>query len=349
VADNAVKFLNGERHQRRPDRSGRIAVAYVTDRNYHDMTLFALASVALGHRTPVDFFVFQHGYLAEVPSRYRSSIEARGHSLTVAEAPSYAPADTISIGRHLTTTTYLRVTTIERLAREYAYVLYLDGDTLAFGDLQCDKLAGFPKTAAACLDLSISTGFDDPAFAQNCRRNGVSAEFFNAGVVMINGTRWLQTAALERFTDQLHRHTEFCPYFTSCAPNDQCAMNLTLGDDFNILPVTYNVQKSAFNTRSWSTALIRHYTGRAKFMPVRPWRCDRREHSLLRHISAETNLPFPHGSFDYGLSYSLNALRRYRTARRYERAIVKIENRIPKLGAREAPMPEKSTRGHTCH
>ncbi len=349
MAENAGKFLNGDRHQRRPDRSGRVAVAYVTDRNYHDMTLFALASVALGHRMPVDFFLFQHGYLAEVPSRYRSSIEAHGHSLTVAEAPSYAPAQTISVDRHLTPAAYLRVTAIEQLAHDYAYILYLDGDTLAFGDLKCDELVGFRKTAAACLDLSISTGFDDPSFANNCEKNGVSPEYFNSGVLMINSKRWLDTGALDRFTEALRRHSDACAYLSRCTPNDQCALNLTLGDDFDVLPVTYNVQKSAFNTRSWSTALIRHYTGRVKFIPVRPWRCDRREHSLLRHISAETNLPFPHGNFDYGLSYSLNALRRYRTARRYERAIVKIEDRIPKLRARETRMPEKSTRGHTWH
>lgn len=327
----------------------RVAIAYVTDRNYHDMTLFALASVALSHRVPADFFLFQNEYAAEVPKSFRMAIEAGGHSLTVAEAPFYAPASSLSIGKHLTLTTFSRVAVIEQLARDYAYILYLDGDTLAFGDLRCDDIAGFPETAAACLDLSVSTGFDDPSFAHNCDSNGVSPEFFNAGVIMINGRRWLETQALERFTSHLTRHSKSCTYFAECAPNDQCALNLTLDGDYRKLPVTYNVQKSALHTKAWSTALVRHYTGRAKFMPVRPWRCDQREYDLLRRICSETGLAFPSGHFDYGLSYSLNALRRYRTVSRYEAAIKEIECRLAKVALHESAPLDASVGGRTWH
>jgi lipopolysaccharide biosynthesis glycosyltransferase len=304
----------------------RIAVAYVADRNYHEMTLFSLASVALAHRAPLDFFLFQHGY-AEAPSeQYRSSIEKHGHRLSVRPAPSYRPAETISIGRHLTPTTFLRVTAIEELASTYRYILYLDGDTLAFGDLKSHDIAGFQETAAACLDLSVSTGFDDPSFAANCDRNGLSPEYFNAGVLMVNGKRWLETNALSRFTDNLHRHAQSCAYLTSCFPNDQCALNLALNLDFKKLPVTYNVQKSALQTRAWSVALIRHYTGKAKFMKIVPWRCDHREYELLQRTCAETGLRFPSGTFDYGFSYRLNTLRRYQAVNRYNKAIARIES-----------------------
>lgn len=305
----------------------RIAVAYVSDRNYHQMTLFALASVALSHRTPLDFFLFQDGYAEDVPINYRWSIVKHGHRLAVGPAPSYELAETMPTSRHLTPTTFLRVTAIEKLSGAYRYILYMDGDTLAFSDLKIQGFAGFRETAAACLDLSISTGFDDPSFAQNCDRNGLSPQYFNAGVLMINGKRWLETKALSRFTDNLHRHSLSCAYFASCFPTDQCALNLTLGSDFKTLPVTYNVQKSALQTRAWSTALIRHYTGKAKFMTVVPWRCDYREYLLLKWICAETGLKFPAGVYDYGLSYALNTMRRWRSVARYNNAIVGIEER----------------------
>jgi lipopolysaccharide biosynthesis glycosyltransferase len=316
-----------------------IAVAYVTDRNYHEMTLFSLASVALSHRKPLDFFLFQNKYAADVPARYCLSIEKLGHRLIVRQAPAYAPAETFSTGTHLTPTAFVRVAAIEELSLAYQYVLYLDGDTLAFGDLKIEQFAGFPETAAACLDLSISTGFDDPSFAQNCMRNGVSPEFFNSGVLMINGKRWLETEALARFTHNLHRHSQSCAYLTSCLPNDQCALNLTLGFEFKKLPMAYNVQKSALQTRAWSTALIRHYTGKAKFMRVVPWRCDYREYKLLERICAETGLEFPPGIFDYGISYALNTLRRYRTVVQYNKTIANIEASFNNRAKSDAPVP----------
>jgi lipopolysaccharide biosynthesis glycosyltransferase len=310
------------------DAQNRIAVTYVTDRNYHEMTLFSLASVALAHRTPLDLFLFQNGYAEDVPVRFRVAVEKPGHRLAVRTAPSYEPAETMPTGKHLTPTALLRVTAIEELSGAYPYILYLDGDTLAFGDLNIQDFAGFRETAAACLDLSISTGFDDPSFARNCDHNGLSPQYFNSGVLMINGKRWRQTKGLSRFTHNLHRHSISCAYFASCFPNDQCALNLTLGSDFKKLPVAYNVQKSALQTRAWSTALIRHYTGKAKFMKVVPWRCDYREYKLLKRICAETGLEFPPGVYDYGLSYALNAMRRYRSVVRYNNAIDGIEAKL---------------------
>lgn len=333
----------------RPHSGGRVAVAYVTDANYHEMTLFALASVALAHGSPVDFFLFQHDYQREVPALFRQAVERHGHSLIVAGAPAYEPVNSVTIGKHLTLTTYLRVAAIEQLARDYAYIAYLDGDTLAFGDLHLDRIAGFEESAAACLDLSVSTGFDDPTFAHNCSRNGVSPDYFNAGVIIINGRKWLETRALDRFTRNLFAHSDGCAYMAHCSPNDQCALNLTFDGDYKTLPVAYNVQKSALHTRAWSTALVRHYTGRVKFMPVRPWRCDHREYALLRRISAETGLALPSGIFDYGLAYFLNALRRHRTVARYETAIGQIESRLATVGLPQAPMVKDRPGAHPWH
>lgn len=321
---DADKSINGGDGQ----PVSRIAIAYVTDRNYHDLTLYALASVAMFHRRPVDFFVFQHEYAGAVTPRYRSAIEGYGHSLTIAEAPPYDPAYSMTVSKHLTHAAFFRVSAIEQLAHSYEYVLYLDGDTLAFGDLRCHELAGFSEVAAACLDLSISTGFDDPHFVENCRHNAVTPEYFNSGVMMINSRKWLETRALDRFTENLHQHAQACSYLTHCTTNDQCAFNLTLGGEYKRLPVTYNVQKSAFQTHAWSDALLRHYTGLIKFVPVCFWRCDRKEHHLLHRISGETGLALPTRFFDFGLGYFLNAFRRRRTVASYEHAIAEIEHRM---------------------
>jgi hypothetical protein len=96
---------------------------------------------------------------------------------------------------------------------------------------------------------------------------------------------------------------------------------MTFQGDIVELPTALNVQKCALQTRLWQDAVLRHYTGPYKFLPVRPWRCDRKEHALLGSISRETGLPAP-GLYDLGLSYSLNRLRRHKTVASYERAFI---------------------------
>jgi lipopolysaccharide biosynthesis glycosyltransferase len=303
----------------------RIAVVYVCDANYHDLTIYSLGSIARAHRAPLDFFLLQSEYLRAAPDKLLEVMAARHHLLSVRSAPTLGATIDRS-GQEtrysrISAAMFLKASAIDALAGSYDYVLYVDGDTLAFDDLHCEQIAGFPELAAVCLDLSSATGFDDPGFFSNCERNGVSPEFFNSGVMMINSRKWLETRASARFMENVFLHERGCPYFTHCAPNDQCALNMTFGSDLKLLPISWNVQKSALQTRTWESALVRHYTGAAKFIPVRPWTCDRREHALVKAISRECGLPLPRRLYDFGFSYQLNKIRRHRDISRYEHAI----------------------------
>ncbi len=70
-----------------------------------------------------------------------------------------------------------------------------------------------------------------------------------------------------------------------------------------------NLQKSAYQTDLWASAVCRHYTGKSKFLPVQPHRCDAREYKLLTRINALlggiANIP----PYDFGVAYAANALR----------------------------------------
>jgi lipopolysaccharide biosynthesis glycosyltransferase len=248
-------------------------------------------------------------------------LKRQNHSVVVQEAPilntgtiELTPGTRFS---HISPTMFLKAEAIELLVAAYDYVLYLDSDTLAFGDLQCEQIVGFSEAAAVCLDLSSASGLDDPHFFENCDRNGVPKTFFNSGVMIINSKMWAQTHASARFLENLAAHEGHCPYFDKCAPNDQCALNMTLGSDVKLLPTAWNVQKSALHMRIWENALIRHYTGPAKFLPIRARTCDLQEYSLLKAISLETKIPLLSNLYDYGISYQLNKIRRREEIRKH--------------------------------
>jgi lipopolysaccharide biosynthesis glycosyltransferase len=303
----------------------RIAVVYICDRKYHDITLYSIASIARSHRYPLDFFFLQSGYRAAIPPAMAAFIGSKGHSIERLEAPRPGDAAKLEVQGekhgHISGTALLKANAIEALAHSHDYILYIDGDTLAFVDIRCEELCGFAKTAGVCLDLAIGTGADDPLIFRRCEAAGISLFYFNSGFMLINAAKWSKTNALSRFAENFARHQRECPYLDPCPTHDQCVFNMTFQCDIVELPTTLNVQKCALQTRLWRGALLRHYTGPYKFLPVRPWRCDRKEHALLGSISRETGLPAP-GLYDLGLSYSLNGLRRRKAVASYERAFV---------------------------
>jgi lipopolysaccharide biosynthesis glycosyltransferase len=326
------------RHSRFGTAPFRIAVAYICDANYHDITLYSLASVARSHASPLAFFFFQSGYHEDPPASFQRFVRSHGHTLEIVAAPSFtlgsAPKATAAQHQHITDTALSKVMAIEMLSRDHDYILYLDGDVLAFGDLHCERYAGFPAIAGACLDLSIGTGLDDPSIWHRCETAGLSPFYFNSGVMMINAARWRRTAAFDRFAENFEIHREYCHYLATCPTHDQCVFNMTFGWETMHLPMSLNVQKSAMHTAVWNSALVRHYTGPRKFLPVR-WRtCDRREFALLKAISEEAGLAGP-GFHDFGVAYRLNALRRHATVATYEEAISAVSAIDPRI----APAP----------
>ena len=306
----------------------RIAAAYVCDANYHDITLYSVASFARSHSRPLDFYFFQVDYRKDIPARLKDFLVSRNHTIRVLEAPFARPTPEIrerpGKHRHITGTALLKERAIGELSQAYDYVLYLDGDVLAFGDLHCEEVTGFSQIAAACLDLSIGTGIYDPLIFDRCSAAGLSARYFNSGLMLINSRRWRETEAERRFLENLERHLDQCPYMGACPTHDQCVFNMTFDSDTMLLPASLNVQKCALHTHAWRTATVRHYTGPRKFLPMRARTCDPREHRLLCAISRETGLPAPKGIYDHGLSYLVNQVRRRREIAKYEDALAQL-------------------------
>jgi lipopolysaccharide biosynthesis glycosyltransferase len=323
---NSFYEINPASAQSKNFAENKVAVIYICDAPYHDLTVYSLASFAGTHKAPLDFFLMQREYHAKIPATLEAAALAHGHRIFVRDAPGWD----LSIEKkgdkyaHISTTTFLKAKAIDELVEKYDYIIYIDGDILIFDDLHLETAVGFAEVAAACPDLSSATGLDDPDFLSNCARSGFSSAFFNAGFFIVNGSKWRSTQASARYLENLYRHETACPYFTHCGPNDQCPLNMTLGSDLKRLPVSWNVQKSALHTQAWEHAIVRHYTGPRKFLPVRAWTCDRREYALLKSISAQFGLPAPEGIYDGGVSYRLNKIRRRKAVAAYEQAISAI-------------------------
>jgi lipopolysaccharide biosynthesis glycosyltransferase len=307
----------------------RLAVVYIGDANYHELTLYSLASIARSHQAPLDLHLMQSGYDAAIDPAFARLITSRGHRLFATRAAFKAPgkgartqANTYA---YITDTMFLKAAALEALAAQYDYILYMDADMLAFGDLRLDTLAGFTGTAAACIDMTIAIDAADPSQIGKFRNNTPSPRaIFNSGMILVNAQEWRRRNTYTRFQESLIQHQSEFPYFRTCEPNDQCALNMALAGSWRPLDLTMNVQKVAMHTGAWSRAMVRHYTGRNKFLPLNMHRCDKREYALLCSISREAGLPHPGSFYDGGLSYWLNGLRRFRAAGKAERAIARV-------------------------
>jgi lipopolysaccharide biosynthesis glycosyltransferase len=302
----------------------RIAALYSCDINYHELTLYSLASVARAHQSSLDFHIMQVDYRRAVPSNFHEFMTARGHRLFTTTATATPVKSEQRVGtswEHLTDAMFHKAAAIQSLVSDYDYIIYLDSDLLAFRELRFDALIGFDELCAACFDIPVASGIEHPDFFLNCEQSHVSPQFFNVGLIVVNAAQWVATRAHERFINALTQHAAGCPYFRRCVLNDQCVFNMVVNGNFRPLPLKFNMQQGALHTKAWETATIRHYNGRDKFLKWRPWTCDPLQHKLLQSICRDAGLPRPSGIYDFGVSYRLNGIRRRRTIARFEQAI----------------------------
>lgn len=298
----------------------RIAVVFFCDSNYHDMTLFSLASLARAHRGGLDIHMKQSQYSRALPARLQGLVRDHGHQLLV-ESLSLN-GTTATTGRD---TALFKADALDGLTKQYDYVFYIDGDTLTFDDLDLESLAGFPELFAACMDLSVTAAVDDPEFHRNCTEHGISPDYFNSGVIFINSAEWISGGAFDRYKQHLARHKGGCLYIRNCVLRDQCAWNRTVDGNWRRLPTSMNVQKIAMHTDTWRDAKVRHYTGKKKFIPVRNHTCDRKEFALLRALSRESGLPLPQRLYwDGGVTNWLNRVRRYQDVARAQETLSRL-------------------------
>ncbi|MEJ0022956.1 MAG: glycosyltransferase [Alphaproteobacteria bacterium] len=298
----------------RPSDKRDIAVVYICDHNFHTLTECSLASFARMHAHALDFYFFQVGYELPITPALEDLVTARGHRVIVAQAdfpfPEGARPGTGSKVK------LLKAQAIEMLANSYERIQYIDGDILAFADVQLEDISRFDDLLAAVYDISDKVMQDRPTLGANGPE--LSSAYFNSGFFSVNAARWLKERALQRFLDLVAQHAEHCPYYKDCTLGDQCILNMLANGDWRRLPLTFNAQKSLLHTSVWADAKVRHYTGKQKFIPVQNRTCDARARKLLASIRKEAGLAIEIPPYDGGVMYSLNRIRRRREILHYQ-------------------------------
>jgi len=290
--------------------NGRISVVYLTDGRRDDLTYASAVALGLNHKRPLDIHIVQSGFHARPPASVEGFLQTSGHRLAVHALPA---ADNMRKGHgHITATAFAKVDAIASISDQHEIVCYLDNDTLAMRPLDLIVAAPADCPLAAVPDLSISTGLDNRAFFHNCEKHGLERRYFNSGLLVIDVARWRDSGIADRYAAAISAHESFCPYWDgSCVHLDQCLFNMAACGEWETLPICFNVQKSAFQTRFWDNALIRHYTGREKFLPSRAYRADKQERSLLHRIAlACPGLGIRTAPSFMGLPYWANRIRR---------------------------------------
>lgn len=311
----------------------RLAVVYVCDKDYHDLTLYSLASFALHHSAALHFYIFQDGYETQVPSATQRWIEDRGHKIFLRDARGAAVPEFATRERHardyISDTALLKASAVEELARNYEFVAYVDSDILVLEDPRLHAVAGFDELCAGVLDYPMLVGFENKEFSQNCSRHELSPKYINTGFFMVNAAKWQSVCFVDRYVHAVNHHNQSCIYLSKCVLRDQCPFNIALEGDVQLLPLAYNVQRWALYSRQWENAKIRHYTGGKKFLAPSSLKTDRKEDKLMKELERINGMP-PRQKrpVDFGTLYRLNKLRRKQDIKGREDALEELASMV---------------------
>lgn len=191
---------------------------------------------------------------------------------------------------HVSIATYFRLLLPAILPSELSKILYLDGDILCLDSIEPlwnTDISNFAAAAAPDMrnnDIRIFNRLSLPK----------SAEYFNAGVMLINLDWWRSHDIQNKALRYIFENPDVCLF------HDQDALNALLGDHICHFPIRYNVQEHFFEPlenqfiekkyfpeieSAIQSPGFLHYTGSKK-----PWHdeCAHPLKNLWRHVQSQT-------------------------------------------------------------
>lgn len=303
----------------------RTAFAFVTDERGFDLAMHSAASVALTQKRPSDIHVFCHQFDPPQASRLSSAFARVDSRLAFQHIQDEAVEHHKTHG-HVTTPTLLKLSAIDCLIEGYDRVAYLDNDVLVFERLPIETINFGSAPLAAVVDMDVSDlgVHRDLHSDQPVSAGSICQGYFNAGVLIFECEKLADGYYTQRYRAALEEHRRKCTFKLNCTSIDQCALNIAFDERWISLPLSYNMQAGAKYTEAWRSALVRHYCGTRKFMPVSWFRNDARDVLLLNRVRRLLGRPAVGMPTLHELLFRLNIARKYRddlTMRRFLRAV----------------------------
>ena len=256
--------------------SASLTCVYVTDSGFLPCTCFSMVSLIASASVPVDLRLLYADTDENALEAALVYLAGKGIVPTVA---CIAELDLAGLPRPkaLPLATYGRLVMHKLLPSDLDRVLYIDGDTLV--DIDIAPLATVPLGGAilgAVVDIGrILIGRREEA--QQRLDLGSDGDYFNAGVLLIDWSRWRDAEVGERTLQAL---AETPQRFTQA---DQCALNYVCRGRWAKLDLVWNYQPASVIYQDRCEALF-HFLGGSK-----PWNASRHRHPI-RFVQRYQNL-----------------------------------------------------------
>jgi lipopolysaccharide biosynthesis glycosyltransferase len=316
-------------------------VVYICDERYHTLTEFAIASLGMHHQTPLKIYFSQVGYSKPASEPLQQYLVDRGHDIEILqldrEGMDLDRLQAVALHPHISDVTLMKAYAIQKAARNHNHIAFIDSDVLVLNQFSLSSSFKFETTAAGVFDFVSYMPFDNQDLIRHTSQSGVSSNYLNAGLLLINSERWLNSNLLSTYLDKLSSHSVHCPYRHDqngndpgdCKGADQCAINMMLENDWTPLEFEWNAQKPIRHTATWKKARIRHYTGHRKFLAKSNVNRDWREARLLQRIQIEVGLEAPDNiKYDFGLMFFLDYLKYFFQTIGYKRILTLLSERM---------------------
>lgn len=212
----------------------KINILLSTDNNYVMPTGVLMHSIGM-HNEPVNYFILVNEKFSDVSKEQLTKIANLYHCEILFyvindEVTKDLPFGRDNMPKHVSIATYYRLFITKIIPSDVHKILYLDGDMIVrkslktFFDIDLEGYA-----VGAVHDM------DEPANVKRLK-GFVDANYFNAGMLLVNIDYWRTHHCYELFIKFVHQHGDVI------LMHDQDVLNCVLENHVKWVPLTFNFQ-----------------------------------------------------------------------------------------------------------